>query len=468
MSVDPRDQRIAQLEQESAELRALVAQLQARIAELEEKLGKSSHNSSKPPSSDGLYKPKRNRRNKPRKPSGKKQGAQPGHVKFERELVPPEQVDHHTDCVPDGCEQCGAELKELEAKPLLHQVAELPRVQPIVHQYALHAGECGDCGHLTRASLPEGVPSRAFGPSVDATVALLVGAYRLSKRGVQSLLQSVFGLQMSLGAVIDCQNAASEAIAEPYEEAVDFAQQQPVKNADETSWRQQFKRFWLWTVVTPLVTVFMIHARRNTSAAQELLGFAHGALVTDRHGAYRWWPLSDWQVCWAHLLRDFVAIAERAGHAGQIGKRLVTETECLFKWHQRVRDGTMQRSTFRRHASGLRQRVKALLEEGRDECDHSRTAGTCKALLKVFAALWLFVDNENVEPTNNSAERAVRHPVLMRKLSLGTQSAFGSRFMERILTTHATLRSQQRDVLGFLYEACQARLNAAAPPSLLP
>lgn len=475
MSPDPRDQRIAQLEQlnaeltrQNAELKKQNAQLQQRIAALEEKARKSSRNSSKPPSSDGPHTPRRTKRDKPKKTSGRKRGAQPGHAKAERELVPQERVDYHTDCVPKECERCAAELTQLEAEPRLHQVAELPRIRALIHQFALYAGECTDCGHISRASLPHGVPSRAFGPSVDATVALLIGVYRLSKRSVQSLMLSMFGLKISLGAVIGCQNAASEALAEPYEDAVDFAQQQPVKNADETSWRQQLRRVWLWTVVTPLVTVFMIHPRRNTNAAQELLGAAKGALGTDRHGAYRWWPLRQWQVCWAHLLRDFQAIAERTGHAGRIGKALVEEAGRLLKWHQQVRDGTMTRSTFRSEAGRLSRRIETLLMEGRDECAHARTAGTCKALLKVFPALWLFVDNEKVEPTNNSAERAVRHGVLMRKVSLGTQSALGSRFIERILTVHATLRSQRRDALTFIRDACQARLNGAAPPSLLP
>lgn len=466
-SSDSQDRRYAELKQQNAELKQLVGQLQERVALLEEVVRKSSRNSSKPPSTDG---PTGGSTKYPgsRKRSGKKRGAQPGHKKFERTLVPPERVDHHTDCVPDECEHCGSALQTTDLAPVLHQVFELPQVQPIVHQYALHTGECDDCGRLTRANLPIGVPSRVFGPSVDATVALLMGVYRLSKRGVQSLMHNLFGLSLSLGAVVDCQNVASEALAVPYEQAAEFARQQPVKNADETSWREQMQLHWLWVLVTPLVTVFMIRSRRNAEAARELLGQATGTLGADRHGAYRWWPLHDWQACWSHLIRDFTAIHERQGHSGKLGAVLLEESKQLFKWYHRVRDGTLKRQTFQRYVSPLKDRVHKALEEGRDECEHSKTAGTCKAMLKVFPAFWLFVQNEDVQPTNNCSEQAVRHGVIMRKVSLGTQSSAGSRFIERILTVHATLLRQNRDILGFLRSVCVAQLHHAEPPSLLP
>jgi transposase len=466
-AVDSKELSFSELKQQNAELKQLVAQLQERVALLEEMHRKSSRNSSKPPSSDGPAGPQR-KYHKSKKRSGKKRGAQPGHVKAERALVPPERVDHHTDCVPEECEHCGNKLSAMGLRPHRHQVFELPPIQPIVHEYALHAGECDDCGRVTRATLPMGVPSRAFGPSVDATVAVLVGVYRLSKRGVQSLLHNMFGLDLSLGAVLDCQNVVSAALLEPYDQAAKFARQQPVKNADETSWREQRKLCWLWTLVTPLVTVFMIHSRRNAEAARELLGPPIGMLGTDRHGAYRWWPLWNWQACWSHLIRDFTAIYERGGHSGKLGGVLLEESKQLFKWYHQVRDGSLKRQTFQRYVSSLKARVNKALKEGRDECKHSKTSGTCKAMLKVFPAFWLFVEHEDVEPTNNSSEQTVRHGVMMRKVSFGTQSAAGSRFIERILTAHATLLRQKRNILDFIKSACVAQLHKTKPPSLLP
>ena len=139
----------------------------------------------------------------------------------------------------------------------------------------------------------------------------------------------------------------------------------------------------------------------------------------------------------------------------------------MFSWWHRVRDGTLTRARFQVFMRPLRKRVEALLLVGTTLSD-KKTARTCAKLLKAKDALWTFVEIEGVEPTNNAAERAVRHAVIYRKLSGGTKSAAGSRFVERILTAHATLRLQGRPILPFLQVACEARLRRSAPPSLLP
>jgi transposase len=473
VSRDWRETRIAELEQMVRERDALIAELrrqnarlEQRVAKLEERLQQSSRNSSQPPSSDGPAAAA----SRPRKaPSGRKPGGQPGHQKCERALVPPDQVDQSHDCIPERCEQCGLRLRGRDSQPRIHQVWHLPVIRPLVWQYLLHALSCDHCGHVTRGRLPDGVPSGAFGPSVVAVIALLMGAYRIGKRGVQDLLSDLFGLQLSLGAVVGCQQAATAALAAPVQEAADFARRQPVKHADETSWKEGAARAkaWLWTLATPWVTVFMIHRSRGSEAAKALLGRVKGALVSDRWSAYSWWPLCARQVCWSHLVRDFTAIAERGGESGRIGTALLKQAELLFHYWHRIRDGTLKRRTFVRHMRKLERRVRALLQQG-VSCAHPRTAGTCAKLLTVFPALWLFVRRRGVEPTNNFAERAVRHPVMWRRICAGTHSEFGSRFVERILTAVVSLRQQQRNVLDFLRAACEAELTHAQPPSLLP
>jgi transposase len=265
---------------------------------------------------------------------------------------------------------------------------------------------------------------------------------------------------------IRCGGPASEALEVPVEEAKAAIVEAPVKHADETSWREARRRAWLWVVATAKLTVFMVHLRRNAEAAHALLGKQAGVLVTDRHGAYGWWSGLVRQFCWAHLIRDFKAIAERGCASERIGNALLAETDRMFTWWHRVRDGTLTRSTFRVYMRDLRRRVEDLLAEGA-ACLHPKTEKTCKKLLRSADSLWTFVRVEGVEPTNNVAERAVRHAVLWRKACGGTHSELGSRFVERILTTHASLRQQGRSVLGFIREACVARLYGSAPPSLL-
>ena len=126
------------------------------------------------------------------------------------------------------------------------------------------------------------------------------------------------------------------------------------------------------------------------------------------------------------------------------------------------------RAGFRRAYLGwIRTSVRSLLGSGAG-CRCARTAGVCRELLAVEPALYTFAAVEGVEPTNNAAERALRHAVCWRKTSYGTDSAGGSRFVERVLTVVATCRQQGRDVLAFLTDAIQAARTGTAPPSLIP
>jgi transposase len=305
-----------------------------------------------------------------------------------------------------------------------------------------------------------------------------MGVHKLGKRGAAEALFDLYGLPISVGAVVDSQCEVSEALAEPHDEIVAHAQAAPVKNADETSWiegKGKKARAWLWTLVTTHAIVFMIQKTRATDGAIKLLldgktrigELVFGILGTDRHGAYNFWPLRRRQFCWSHLVRDFTAISERSGASGRVGKQLIEETSRMFGWWHRVRDGTLSRASFRVYMRSLTARVEGLLAKGIERGDE-KTARTCAKLLKAKVALWTFVRVDGVEPTNNSAERAVRHGVIVRKVSGGTKSEGGSRFIERILTVRATLRLQGRPILPFIQAACEARLRRATPPSLLP
>lgn len=472
MERDWRDDRIAELERQVVERDRIIADLTAqvtalllRVAELEEQVRKSSRNSSKPPSSDGPAVPPR-----PRKaPTGRKRGGQLGHKRHMREVVPSENVRTIVECVPRRCVHCAAGLRGSDPEPYRHQVTHLPPVEPVTDEYRLHSLSCDECGKATRGKLPAGVPTGTFGPSVVATVAVLMGVYRLSKRLVPDLMHDLFGLSISASGAVGCQELASAALEAPVAEAQVYVTEQAVKHADETGWREgpQRTKAWLWAVLTQTVAVFLIHSRRNADAARQLLGSVIGVLVTDRHGAYNWWPDRSRQFCWAHLKRDFQTIAERPGESVRIGNALLEEVSRLFHFWHRTRDGTLKRATFQVYMRSVRQRVECLLAEGA-ALPHAKTSRTCRKLLAHAAAMWTFVRVEGVEPTNNGAERIVRHPVIMRKLSHGTHSKNGSRFIERILTVHASLKLQHRDVLAFVRQACEAALRGTIAPSLLP
>jgi hypothetical protein len=264
------------------------------------------------------------------------------------------------------------------------------------------------------------------------------------------------------------EQAVSAALADPVGEAEKYVQRQPVRNADETRWREKTQRRGLWISGTPLVTIFRLLKTRGAVGAKELLGeVVWGSIGTDHYAGYHWIDPRQRQLCWAHLKREFVAWSERAGETARIGLALLAVEKQLFALWYRVRDGTLAWADFQVAILPLMTRVSALLQEGVANAD-AKAQGTCRNLLKREAALWTFVWEPGVEPTNNSAERPLRRAVLWRRRSFGTQSEAGSQFVERILTAVSTLRQQRRDVLDYLTAACTAAICKSPAPSLLP
>ena len=452
---DWRDDRIAELE-------AMVAKLLARVADLEEKLAASSRNSSKPPSSDP---PTVERKSKP--PPGRRRGGQPGQTRHEREWCSPEKVQSVVDCKPSRCGRCEARLRGEDPSPRRHQVAQLPKIEPEVTEYRLHTLGCDRCGHCTSGELPEGTPTGSFGATVVATITLLLGVNGLSRRDTADVMRDLFGLPISVGAVVGCQRIGAAALAKPHEEALAQVPKAPVKYADETGWKLGDVYACLWVVVTPAVTVFRVQAERSRAAAMKILGKVSGLLGSDRYSVYDCWPTHRHQFCWAHLARLFVRFSEhRDPQVQTLGFALTAEKDRMFEWWHRVRDGTLARATFQNYMRPMQRRVADLLQDGcRSSCDKTRR--TCLRLLENRHALWTFVYNDGIEPTNNAAERAVRRAVILRKTSFGSQSEHGCRFLERVLTVHATLRQTRRSVHDFITAACHAHMLDGDVPTLL-
>lgn len=454
---------IRALEARVETLTSMVHTLQEQVGTLQEQLHQTARNSSRPPASD----PPQWQR--PSRPRGKRRrGGQPGHPGHTRTLLPVEAVDAVVVLKPEECPQCHAPLSGDDPKPWRHQVIELPPITPVVTEYQWHQLVCAVCGEGTRAPWPTGVPSGTYGPRVQATVALYTGAYRFSKRPTQQMMDDVFGVPLSVGTISQLEQATTEAVLAPVEAARTSVHAQEVAHLDETRWCQGGKRAWVWVAATSVVTVFVVRLSRGAHVARELLGEAFsGLLVTDRYSAYNWYPVQRRQVCWAHLVRDFAAMRGRGGRSTALGAALLAQAHQMFLWWHRVRDGTLQRASFRSAMTPLRWEVERLLEAG-SHCGVPKTAGTCQDILKRREALWTFVQVDGVEPTNNTAERAIRPGVLWRKGSFGTQSAEGSRVVESMMTVVATLKQQQRNVLEYLTAACEAALRGEAAPSLLP
>lgn len=438
--------------------------LETRVRDLEARLNLNSTNSSRPPSTDPIG----FKRKPPQPPGRRNRGGQKGHARSVRPLVPPEKVAQAVVCKPPACRRCGHALDGDDPTPRAHQVAEVPPVEPTVIEYQLHRLACPNCRTVTCAALPEGVPTGCFGPRLQAIFCLLAGGYRLSKRQARSIVGDVLGLSVSTGMVCKLDRLTAETLAGPVAELAEHVHQAPAVNIDETGWREGRKRAWRWVALTPLVTVFAVARSRGAAVAKGLLGPRPDQVVTsDRFSAYEWIDPGCRQVCWAHLRRDFQAMIDRGGEAEPIGERLLGLSSTLFRvWH-RVRDGTTDRPRFAATVGRLRRAVRKVLEDGsRSPC--AKTSATCWEILKVEPAMWTFARVAGVEPTNNAAERSLRHAVIWRRVSGGSDSESGSRFVARVLSVVATCRQQRRDVLGYLTSCFKARLSGHCIPSLLP
>lgn len=452
-------------------------QMKQRIDELEEKLNKSSKNSSIPPSKNGFGVKAEQAK---RRPLNQRVARQ----KPERKLYAVEECESVHEEKPSNCSSCGYELSGEDAQPQRHQIVDLPILKPLVTEYQLHKLECAHCGEQTRAKLPAGVTPKSYGVRLAAFVAMLSGESRQSHRQIQAFLSEVFGIELARGTINAIRQEVSEAVAAASTEAKEFAQQQPVVNCDETGFSQQNrdgknpdeKKAWLWVLVTPWVSVFLVTLSRSQEVAKRLIGETFtGYLGSDRYGSYSWVKPELRQLCWSHLLRDFQAMAERPGASQEIGTALLERGYRLFHWWHNVRDGTLSKELFVEAVGLLRVALHqelmsaAAIEIGvREKSPLAKTVRTCRKLLQVEVALWTFVDRDGVEPTNNSAERALRPAVIWRNLSFGSQSQAGSEFVARILTVNRSLKLQGRSILDFLTESCLAARLGMTPPSLIP
>jgi transposase len=461
---------VAVFEKEFAELRQQVIQvedLKAEISELRERLGKNSHNSSKPPSSDPPSQTKQPRKGLLRRRE-RKRGPKAGHKGHGRRLKPESEVDHIIELRPVSCANCGYLLIGDDPSPARHQISELPPVKVEVTEYRRHSLRCLVCGTQNRAEWPAEMPAGSFGPRVQATIGYLTGRLGASHRDVTEAMEVLYGLDVSLGSIPAIERQVSKALRKPVAAAQQFVEQQMVQYVDETGWRENGRRKWLWVNATRDVTVFnVLSGRGRKQAVQVVNEEAKGIVTSDRHGAYNWLEPRRRQICWAHLARDFQAFVERGEESEKVGKALLSQVKRLFKLWHKVRSGKLNREEFQEAMKPVEQSVKKSLETG-SRLAHEKTRHTCENILKLEQSLWTFVRVEGAEPTNNNAERALRRAVLWRRKSFGTQSKYGSWFVGRILTAVTSLRQQGRNVLEFLTEACRAALESESFGSLIP
>jgi transposase len=447
---------------QTPEAQAIIRLLLAKLGELEARLNKTPRNSSLPPSSEHPHaKPV----SEPPK-SRNKPGGQPGHAKHERALIPVEQCTQVVRVIPETCRRCGQSLVGSDPDPLRHQVWEIPEIQPLVTEYQLHRLMCPRCSKSTCGELPAGVSQSQAGPRLVALIALLMGCFKQSKRRVALFLEQVLNQPCSPGWIVKLQNQATAALTPAYDELAEHLPAEPVLGIDESPTKEARVKSWLWTFVASTYTVFALRTTRAATVLQELLTDAFDGVVNcDRAKMY--WRIGRPQWCWAHLKRDFQALIDHPDHqVKRLGRDLMRPTRALFRHWSRCRDGTITRRGFERLMQPIRQEIDSLLLRGAFS-GNPKLVGMCTPLYDHRDWLWTFLEVEGVEPTNNASERALRPAVIWRKLSFGTNSTTGSRFVETILTVVETCHRQSRNSFEYLTAALHAHFAGQPTPSLL-
>jgi transposase len=436
-------------------------QLRLENTRLKERLNNNSSNSSLPPSRN-LKKKKNNRPS-----SGKSSGGQPGHKGHCRELLPSNQVDSIKNCLlPENC-LCGDEIRS-NGDFMRHQVYELPILKLQITEYQLQKGCCKGCNQKHIASLPEGITWGITGPRLTGFMSDLVTRYGLSRREQKSFLEEHFQFHISLGTVFNKQKIVNAAMEAPVAELLPIIKESVCVHADETGHNRDGKNQWMWGFISQKAAFFSIQASRGKKVLGSLMGDFKNIVVSDRYAAYNIFDSGQRQVCWAHLKRDFTRLSEKDDRIiAQIGKNLLTCESHLFEIWYEFKLEKISRNELLRQANPVRKRVGELLEQGIYTDPAFRAIRFCKNLLENFDALWTFLEHDNVEPTNNHAERSLRPSVIWRKKYFCTRSDYGTEYVARSASLNVTSKLQKKSPFNFLCTLLQNYFSQANTSALL-
>jgi len=346
----------------------------------------------------------------------------------------------------------------------------MPEIEPEISEYQFASIICC-CGESNRVPIPPEIRS-GFGPRLVAFVSYL--SYltvfcRMPRRKVEQLLESALGISMALGSTQKYVEETGQALEAPYQELEGQLRHEPVLNGDETGWRKDGEKRWLWVLVARAFAFFVIAKSRSSKVLEQLLGPAFaGILCSDRFSAYIKYHKGIAQFCWTHLKRDILGIEQlgKTTDADHFARDALALHARLFRLWHRYRGSTINRRQLIDKAMPIEKKLFALGERYLDSED-----AAVRALAALFfnhtERLFAFVYHHGVEPTNNVSERTVRTAVQWRKICFGNRSDAGEVATARLLTAAATCSIQKRNVLHYLTEAVRCHRQGLSVPSLL-
>jgi transposase len=460
------------LENEVAKLKAQVDALLKKVTQLEAELAKArknSANSSKPPSSDIVKPTATGKKSGNKKKNKRKQGAQPGHPRHERDPFSEEQIDHFWDYTYHGCPDCGHPVTPTDDPERVVQQIELIPTPVTISEHRSLAYWCEHCQKMHYAPIhPEVQKAGLVGPRLTALVAYLKGACHCSFSVIRKFLRDVVGVSISRGQLRKVCAKVSNSLQDPYEELLEMLPVEDFLNVDETGHKDKGQRMWTWCFRSATFTLFKIDPSRGSQVLVKLLGEEFdGVLGCDYFSAYRKY-MKDFDVhlqfCLAHFIRDVKFLVEHPDSKNRAyGRRVLKATRTLFEIiHRRDR---VSETTFRRR---LEQAGDALWRQATFRVpQRSEAQNLANRFLKHGESYIRFITTPGIEPTNNLAEQAIRFVVIDRQITQGSRSESGQRWLERIWSTIATCTQRGCSVFEFLCESVHAYFHGHPAPSLL-
>jgi transposase len=369
-----------------------------------------------------------------------------------RRDIPTEKVEHAVDSCPD----CGRKL----VGGWVHsrrQVIEIPETPVRVIDHLVIARRCGACGkrHIPKLDLSDQVVGRSrFGVRLMSLIADMATNCRIAHRTIQRMLNSLYGLRISLGEISEVLHKVAECGREAYESLLWEIRGSPVVNADETGWREDGVNGYIWSFSTSEVRYLLRDKSRASRLVTQTLGdeFA-GVLVSDFYGAYNAYGGVK-QRCWVHLLRDLKKLVDKHPTNNSVAQ-WVGRVKSIYEQAKDAATGPhdqMYRCRLRQYFEARLLKLALLYRD--DKRAPQRVLA--KRIETFLGELFSFVDCEGVPSDNNAAERAVRPAVIARKVSGGTRSVRGSNTRMILMSLFGTWNLKQLEPLV----ACRAMLVA--------
>jgi len=450
------------------QLEAKLAKAEARIVELEDEtahLKKNSSNSSKPTSSDIVSPPKAPV--KLGKQTKRNKGGQPGHQKHERQPFSAEQVDTVVDITLEHCPHCGSTLKESGGAPEIHQQVALVEKPFIVTEYRCHQYWCETCQTYHSAPVPAEAQTGLFAPNLIALIAYLKGCCHVSYSALRDFFADVLSIRISRGFLAKQIQKASWSMQTVYEGLVKRLSREAHIHIDETGWKQNGKRRWIWVFKTNRYAVFRVKASRGEVVLEDTLGKSFSGIIScDFYGAYRKFKRVSscaLQFCWAHIIREIRFLCGNAdGAAARYGKRLLKSVQAMFTTiHQ---SGQMEGAAW---VAQMQEHKATILKRASGTVPAYRDAELISKRFEQWSGAYFGFIERGIPATNNPAEQTIRQVVIDRKVTQGSRSERGDEWHERFWSIATTCKLQNRSVMSFLKDCISTYFRKGVSPVLV-